>query len=430
MDPVHAALPIPTRSGLASRLRVPGSKSITNRALLVAALAEGKSQLLGALDSDDTVVMRDALRALGARIETRTPTRWQVQGTGGCLMRPGEPLWLKNSGTAIRFLTAATTLGTGPFVIDGDARMRQRTIAPLVDALNGLGTEVEILGENGCPPVTVTGGGLPGGHVEIDASQSSQYVSAVLLAAPYAAQDTSIALRDGVLVSRPYIDTTLQVMADFGVEAGWDPKNSSCLQVPAGQSYQAREYEIEPDASAAVYPFCAAAIAGGSVRVEGLTRASLQADLAILDYLQQMGCRVETDLTGITVHGPDSALQGLGTVDLNELPDAAITLAVVATFANSPSRLENLANLRIKETDRLAALETEIQRLGGRATAGPDFLSIEPATLHGAEIETYEDHRIAMSFALAGLKVDGVVIRDPGCVSKTWPGFFETLESL
>ena len=430
MEPVHAALPIPTRNALAARVRVPGSKSITNRALLVAALAEGKSQLLGALDSDDTVVMRDALCALGVQTETKNPTRWQVEGNGARLMRPSKPLWLKNSGTAIRFLTAATTLAPGPVVIDGDARMRQRTIAPLVDALNALGTKVEIQGENGCPPVEVAGGGLRGGHVEIDASQSSQYLSAVLLAAPYAAQDTSIVLRDGVLVSRPYIDTTLQVMADFGVEAGWDPKNPSCLQVRAGQSYQAREYEIEPDASAAVYPFCAAAIAGGSVRVEGLTRASLQADLAILDYLQQMGCRVETDLTGITVHGPDSALQGLGTVDLNELPDAAMTLAVVATFANSPSRLENLANLRIKETDRLAALETEIQRLGGRATAGPDFLSIEPATLHGAEIETYEDHRIAMSFALAGLKVDGVVIRDPGCVSKTWPGFFETLDTL
>ena len=430
VNALPACLPIATRSSLSARVRVPGSKSITNRALLVAALASGESRLRGGLESDDTRVMCEALSALGCVIDTSSPAEWQVRGTSGRFTAPADTLWLGNSGTSVRFLTAAATLTAGAVRIDGDARMRERPIAQLVDALALLGAEIEVQGQHGCPPVHVGGGGLPGGHAEIDASQSSQYVSAVLLAAPYAEKDICLDLRGGTLVSRPFVDLTLKIMADFGVEANWDHEKGPRLRIRSGQTYQGRDYEIEPDASAAVYPFCAAAITGGSVRVEGLSRDSLQADLAILDYLERMGCRIEGDAAGVTVRGPETRLRGLGSVDLNSLPDAAMALAVVALFADGPTRLENLANLRIKETDRLAALEAEIQRMGGHATAGPDSLSIEPAVLHGAEIETYEDHRMAMSFSLAGLKVAGVAIRNPGCVSKTWPGFFETFETL
>jgi 3-phosphoshikimate 1-carboxyvinyltransferase len=419
--------PITPRGALAARVRVPGSKSITNRALPIAALATGASELVGALDSDDTRVMRDALRALGCEIRC-TGDIWSVRGTAGGLRSPAEALWVENSGTTARFLTAAAALADGPVLIDGNARMRERPIDDLVDALVTLGVPVEILGSAGCPPVRIGGGGLPGGSVEIDARRSSQYVSALLLAGPYARADLRLRFAGDTLVSRPYVELTLDMMRAFGAVAQFCADGTG-VRVEAGHPYRARRYAIEPDASAAAYPFCAAAIAGGSVRVEGVPANSLQADFALLAILEQMGCGVTRGEDFVEVTGSTAALRGVD-VDMNDLPDAVLALAVVAAFAEGETHIRNVANLRIKETDRLAALEAELRKLGAEAHADADSLHIRPGPLRAAEIETYDDHRMAMAFALAGLRVPGVVIRDPGCVSKTWPAYFSVLEGL
>jgi 3-phosphoshikimate 1-carboxyvinyltransferase len=419
-------LPIAPRGALDASVRVPGSKSLTNRALVAAALAEGESLLEGGLRSDDTAVMLDSLRALGCPIEAGGE-RWRVAGCAGKLASPAGPLFTGNSGTTARFLTAAATLAAGPVVIDGSPRMRERPIADLVDALVALGARVRVLGERGCPPVRVEGGGIPGGRAEIDASRSSQYVSAVLLAAPFARDGVELAFRGGALVSRPYVELTLELMRAFGARAEWTAAGG--LRVPPGHPYRGRRYAIEPDASAAVYPLCAAAIAGGRVRVAGFPPGSIQADLAILPILERMGCRVARRDDALEVEGPKDGLRGVD-VDMNALPDAALALAVVALFAEGPTRIRNVANLRIKETDRLAALEQELCKLGATARSGKDFLEIVPGPARPAAIDTYDDHRMAMAFALAGLRIPGVAIRDPGCVSKTWPEYFSMLERL
>jgi 3-phosphoshikimate 1-carboxyvinyltransferase len=418
-------LPIRPRGPLDARIRVPGSRSITNRALVASALASGESRLEGAASSDDTDVMREGLCALGARIAVESDG-WTVVGVGGRFTAPRDTLYVGASGTTARFLTAAATLAAGPAVIDGTPRMRERPIQELVDALRELGADCEAQSPGGCPPVRVAGGGLPGGPASIDARRSSQYVSGILLAAPYAGRDVELSFVDDALVSRPFVDLTLDVMAAFGARAGWQGKG---LRVHGGCPYQPRVYRIEPDAQSAVYGFAAAAIAGGRVRVDGIPAESRQTDLRFLDALESMGCRVERKADAVEVRGPEEKLRGVE-IDGNAMPDAALALAVVALFAEGPTTIRNIANLRIKETDRLAALETELRRLGGSATAGPDWLRIEPAPLRGATIDTYDDHRIAMAFALAGLRVPGVAIRDPGCVSKTWPNYFDALERL
>lgn len=436
-----AALPDPypvrPRGPLDARVRPPGSRSLTNRALVAAALAEGASELAGATESDDALAMREGLRALGVKVAVDGDT-WHITGCAGQLPARGRvAVDVRASGTTARFLTAAATLAApgAEIVLDGTARMRERPIGELAAALRALGAQVETLGPNGCPPLRVRGGGLAGGAIEIDARRSSQYVSGVLLAAPCAARDVAIALVDGKLVSRPFVDLTLQVMNEFGARAYWTPPSggladstpSGGLAVERG-GYRGRRYAIEPDAQAAVYAFAAAAISGGRVVVEGIGAASRQPDLASLRAFEAMGCRVERAADRITLCGPPpGTLAGID-CDGDPMPDAVLALAVAALFAKGPSTIRNVANLRIKETDRLAALETEIRRLGGAAEAGPDWLRIEPRPLTGAAIETYADHRMAMSFALAGLVVPGVAIRDPGCVAKTWPGFFAELE--
>jgi len=393
--------------------------------LVAAALANGESRLDGASSSDDTDAMREGLCALGARI-TVSPNAWKVTGVGGRFAAPSETLDARLSGTTARFLTAAATLAAGPVTIDGTPRMRERPIQDLVDALRALGAECEAQSPGGCPPVRVAGGGLPGGRARIDARRSSQYLSGILLAAPYAERDVELTLREGVLVSRPFVELTLEVMGAFGADASWQ---SGGLRVRAGSPYQPRVYPVEPDAQSAVYGFAAAAIAGGRVRVDGIPAGSRQTDLRFLEVLESMGCRVERGPHAIEVRSPEGSLRGVE-IDMNAMPDAALALAVVALFAEGTTTIRNIANLRIKETDRLAALETELRRLGGMAAAGPDWLRIEPAPLHGATIDTYDDHRIAMAVALAGLRVPGVAIREPGCVSKTWPDYFDALERL
>jgi 3-phosphoshikimate 1-carboxyvinyltransferase len=306
--------------------------------------------------------------------------------------------------------------------------MRERPISDLCDALRELGVDVTIEGQNGCPPVRCQGGQPFGGEVTVDASKSSQYVSALLQIAPYAARDTILHLRDGVLVSRPYVDVTLDVMQTFGAKAQF--LDARRLRVTCREHYRGVHYVVEPDASTAAYFFCAAAITGGRIRVEDLPGRSAQADMGLLRVLERMGAQVTSTESSVTVQGPaPGALTGVD-VDMNSMPDAVLALAVAAAFAGSPSLIRNVANLRIKETDRLQALETELRKLGAGAEAGPDSLRITPQPLHGAAIDTYDDHRMAMAFALAGLRVPGVVIREPGCVSKSWPGYFETFLKL
>ena len=421
---------ITRRGALNASVSVPGSKSISNRAVLLAALARGRSELTGVLDSDDLRVMAHALQALGVPVEVHQD-RWLIEGQAGRLhgQKAGvTPLDVQASGTAARFLTAVATLAEGPVRLDGTPRMRQRPINDLVDALRGLGAQIDIEGERGCPPLLCHGGGLAGGAVTVDASRSSQYVSALLQVAPYARDQVTINLREGVLVSRPYVDVTLGVMEAFGIKAGFADERT--LTVHSSQGYQGRSYQVEPDASTAAYFFAAAAIAGGRVCVEGLPGASRQADMAVLDLLERMGCHIDRNSNSCAVTGPDHELQPI-VVDMNAMPDAVLAMAVVALFAKGTSRIENVANLRIKESDRLAALETELRKLGAEAHADEDSLTITPGpNLHGAVIDTYDDHRMAMAFSLAGLRVPGVEIRDPQCVSKSFPGYFDLFDTL
>ena len=419
-------LPIRPRGPVTGRLRPPGSRSVTNRALVAAALAMGTSRLLEATESDDTLAMVRGLEALGVPIR-RAPGAWSVEGQAGRLH--GAPrLDVGASGTTARFLTAVACLADGPSHLDGSHRMRERPIAELVEALEGLGARIRIEGKNGCPPLTILGGGLAGGEVEIDASRSSQFVSGVLLAAPRAKRPVTLRLAGGRLVSRSFLELTLEVMAGFGVDVEWNGRDR--LRVPAPLAYRSQELRIEPDAQAAVYAFCAAAIAGGRVCVLGIPPGSRQTDLRLLDVLEKMGCRVARHSEGVQVERDPGAPLRAVEVDANAFPDAALALAVVALFAEGVTTIRGLAHLPLKETDRLAALRTELRRLGALAQTGPDWLRIEPGPLHGATVETYDDHRMAMSFALAGLRIPGVAIRDPGCVAKTWPGFFEALEQL
>lgn len=430
MPALPPELPIEPRGPLDARVRVPGSKSLTNRALVAAALARGESELRGALESDDTRVMGECLRALGVPLDTAGDV-WRVTGRDGRLRAPPAPLFTANSGTTARFLTAAACLADGPVVIDGGPRMRERPIDDLARALEKLGAVCTVEGRGGCPPVRVAGGGLHGGTAVIDARRSSQYVSAVLLAAPYARHPVVLRFEDGALVSRPYVDLTLDLMRDFGAEAAW--RADGGIDVAPLHPYRGRPYAIEADASSAAYPFCAAAIAGGRVRVEGISPGSRQPDLGILDLLERMGCRVERGPDWAEVRrGADAPLRGID-VDMNALPDAVLALAVVALFADGPTRIRRVANLRIKETDRLHALETELRGLGADARADADSLTVAPPPpggLRPSRVRTYDDHRMAMAFALAGLRVPGVVILEPGCVSKTWPGYFGMLEAL
>ncbi|MEW6253623.1 MAG: 3-phosphoshikimate 1-carboxyvinyltransferase [Planctomycetota bacterium] len=409
-------------------VRPPGSKSLTNRCLACAALADGRSVLRGASFADDTFAMVRGLAQLGVRTETLTPrAELHVFGARGNLTGDEVTINVGGAGTAMRFLAALACLGHGRRRLDGSARMRARPIGQLVGALQQLGARIGYEAGEGYPPLTVVGGGLTGGEVAFADPPSSQFLSAVLMVAPYAAHDVLIRI-DGEVPSRPYVDMTVDVMRSMGVEA---VEHAGRFVVPAYQRYQGGEFAVEPDASAATYFWAAAAVTGGRVRVAGLTRQSRQGDVRFADVLGRMGCVVSEDERGLTVAAPaDGPLQGV-TVDLNDMPDTVQTLAVVALFAAGPTEIHNVANLRVKETDRLAALSTELTRLGARVEERPDGLTIHPPNrISPAAIATYDDHRMAMSFAVAGLAAEGIVIRDAGCVRKSYPGFFEALEEL
>jgi 3-phosphoshikimate 1-carboxyvinyltransferase len=410
-------------------IRPPGSKSLTNRALVIAALADGPCGLTGVLDSDDTRVMIAALRELGWEIrQDLEARRVEICGRSRSTADAGDDiasLWLENSGTSIRFLTALCCLedGSSPIRLDGNARMRERPIQPLVDALSRWGADIQCELGTGCPPVLVRPRGLPAARVVVSGDLSSQYLSALLMAAPCAGGDVELQV-EGTLVSRPYVDMTLAIMRSFGSEISEATPNSFKIS-PGG--YRAREYEIEPDASAASYFLAAAAVTGGRVTVKGLHRNSLQGDVGFADVLERMGCRVEWGPNSITVRGGE--LRGID-VDMNGISDTAQTLAATAPFAQGPTRIRGVAHMRHKETDRVSALVTELGKLGLKVEEHEDGLTIHPGPMRPASIATYDDHRMAMSFAVLGLKQPGVTIEDPGCTSKTYPNFFEDLDQL
>jgi len=407
-------------------VRVPGSKSISNRVALLAALADGRSVLDGVLFSDDTRYMAAALRALGIAVEAdEAAARLTVDGGGGGWPATRAELMVGNAGTAMRFLVAALCLGHGRYRIDGSARMRERPIGELVAALRQLGGDLRCEAGGDTPPVVVAADGLRGGATALAAARSSQFVSALLQVAPYAAADVTITLT-GEIIAQPYIDMTVAVMAQWGVTA--TRESERVYRVRAGQRYRAQPYAVEPDASSAHYFWAAAALSGGRVRVAGLSRASLQGDVQFAALLERMGATVAWEADAITVNGP-ATLRGID-ADLNAFSDTAPTLAVLAPFCDGPVHIRNVAHLRWQESDRLRAVATELTRLGARVEEHSDGLSIWPSDLHGARIATYDDHRIAMAFALVGLRTPGVEIADPGCVAKTFPDFFTRLEAL
>jgi len=420
-DSIEIAVSGPARG----TIQPPGSKSITNRALVCAALADGRSLLRGVLDSEDTRVMIDSLRRLGLAVtHDAEASRVEIEGCAGRPPAAEADLYIANSGTSVRFLTAMATLGQGRIRLDGTARMRERPIADLIDGLADLGARVTSELDTGCPPVVVEGTGLGGGTARVAGNISSQFLSALLMAAPCAAAPVRLAI-EGEMVSKPYVDMTLAVMKSFGVVVAGEDYQSFSIDAP--RCYRATEYDVEPDASAASYFFAAAAITGGEVTVRGLNRRSLQGDVAFCDCLEQMGCQVHWGENEITVRG--GPLRGID-VDMNAVSDTVQTLAAVAGFAQGPTRVTGVGHIRHKETDRIGDLATELRKLGAEVAESDDGLVITPRPLHGAEIDTYDDHRMAMSLALVGLRQPGVVIRDPACTGKTYPRFFEDLQQV
>jgi 3-phosphoshikimate 1-carboxyvinyltransferase len=420
----------PFRAPARGTVTVPGSKSINNRALLLAALATGTSTLTGALDSDDTRIFAACLSALGFDVEhDRAGETFKVVGCGGVLPTPASgtaDLFVGNAGTAARFLLAMCALGHAPIRFDGVAAMRKRPMADLISLLVHQGAGVEYHAEHGFFPLTLTGNGLSGGTLMLDPRKSSQQVSAALMVAPFAAHDTVLTLT-GDIVSEPYIAMTIDMMADWGVVV--ERPEAGNLRVAKGQTYQAKApYAVEPDASSASYFFAAAAVTGGSVTIPNLSRKALQGDALFVDALAAMGAIVEDDARGLTVTGPKQ-LHGV-TIDMNAISDTAPTLAAIAANASSPTLITGVEHMRWKETDRVAAMATQLAAMGADIEERQDGLLIKPSKLLRAKVATYDDHRMAMSLAIAGLANQGVDIEDPGCTSKTFPTFFDVLASL
>jgi 3-phosphoshikimate 1-carboxyvinyltransferase len=426
---------VPLRRPASGFVTVPGSKSVTNRALVLAALSDQPCRLVCPLHSEDTVVMIKALRQLGIGVEVLDDGDLSVRPAGGpqYVAADHADLFVGNSGTTMRFLTALLCLGQGHFRLDGVPRMRERPIGDLLNALQTLGVDVRSEANNGCPPVVLTANGLPGGSVNIKGDVSSQFLSGLLMAAPFARANVAITV-DGPLVSRPYVDMTVRMLYQWRLRVA-EPTEGH-FEIPGAQRTAGPapgddgrgapgRYWIEPDASAASYFFAAAAITGGRIAVPGLTGHGLQGDVRFVDVLARMGCTVEHGDQAVTVQG--GPLTGID-VGMNDISDTVMTLAAVACFAEGPTTIRNVAHVRHKETDRIAALATELRKLGAGVEEFADGLTILPRPLHGASVDTYQDHRMAMSLALIGLRVPGVVINDPGCVAKTYPNYFKDLE--
>ena len=413
-------------SKISGNVILPGSKSISNRILLLSMLAEGQTNIQNLLDSDDIRCMVEALEILGIELEENRPkNRMTVFGTAGKIPVEKARLMLGNAGTAIRPLTAVMTLGHGRYILDGVPRMRERPIIDLVSGLSQLGANLRCLNDTDCPPVEVIADGLPGGTTYMSGAISSQYLSAILLAAPYAKKEVQIKITDK-LVSVPYVEMTMRLMERFGVSVTHE--NYLVFNIPR-QTYQSPgEYFVEVDASSASYFLAGAAITKGMVTVNGCGTNSLQGDARFAEVLEKMGAKVEWSphqvrLTGDTLNGID--------VDMNQMPDAAMTLAVTAMFASGPTSIRNIYNWRVKETERLQTVSTELRKLGAKVDEGQDYLIIQPPEqIQEAVIDTYNDHRMAMAFSLAACGKSPVTINEPGCVSKTFPDYFGVLSGL
>jgi 3-phosphoshikimate 1-carboxyvinyltransferase len=406
---------------------VPGSKSITNRALPLAALCEGTTILRGVLHSDDTRHMRNALAMMGIEISDLDETTLEVKGGRSRLREPAGEIFIGNSGTTVRFLTAFAALVPGKVTLVGDEHMEKRPIQDLIDGLSQLGVKVDC--ESGCPPLTIHGGKLSGGTVKMPGDKSSQYFSAILMAAQCAEGDITLQV-EGNLVSRPYIDITLNMMRDFGADVPKDAAQggASEFKVPAKGAYTARQYVIEPDASSASYAFACAAATGLSVEVPGLSEGALQGDYGFAALLKEVGAEVSQNGESTTVTGTGT-LRGVD-VDMHHISDTVMTLAAISPLLKGSTKITNVENIRIKETDRLEATVNELRRLGQKVESGHDWLSIEPAPITPAVVRSYSDHRMAMSFAILGLCRAGIQIEDPRCVAKTYPTFWDDLRKL
>ena len=406
----------------AGTVRLPGSKSISNRVLLLAALARGDTQLHGLLDADDTRVMREALSRLGVSFKDNT-----VQGVGGPFRVKKADLFLGNAGTALRPLTAALAFSGGEYKLSGVPRMHERPIGDLVDALRAMGARIDYAGTDGFPPLMVHSASLRTDHVKVRGDVSSQFLTALLMALPLSGKPARIEVQ-GELISKPYVEITLNVMQRFGIEVrrtGW-----RFFEVPAGTYVSPGMAYVEGDASSASYFLAAGALGGGPVRVEGVGRASIQGDVRFTEVLERMGASVSMQEDAIEVSG-QKKLKAID-MDMNHIPDAAMTAAVLALFADGPSTIRNVASWRVKETDRLAAMATELRKFGAQVEEGRDFLKIAPpASLNeNVLVKTYDDHRMAMSFSLVALGGVPVRIDDPQCVAKTFPDYFRTFASI
>ncbi|MGB3225146.1 MAG: 3-phosphoshikimate 1-carboxyvinyltransferase [Desulforhopalus sp.] len=402
-------------------IEVPGSKSLTQRALIAASLAKGTSTLFGPLESEDTQYSSAALMQMGISMEKGQ--EWRIHGNTGAIKTTSEPIFLGNNGTATRFLTSVAALGHSRYIIDGDSRMHQRPIGPLMAALRGWGVDISAIKGTDCPPLQINGRGLEGGITILPEGKSSQYLSSLLLVAPYSRTPSFLKV-EGEVLSKPYVAMTLSVMDAFGIPVECTPDFSS-FSVPQG-CYRAREYQIEGDASNASYFWAAAAVTGGRVTVTNVPVPSIQGDAMLVPLLGRMGCEVTRSGNGITLQGSER-LEGIR-VDMGDMPDVVPTLAVVAAFAEGKTVIENIAHLRIKECDRLSAVVAELTKLGVKVEEQESAMIIHGdggAGLRGAVIETYEDHRMAMSLAVAGLRIPGVQITGEECVAKSFPDFWE-----
>ena len=414
-------LAIKTKKFINATIEAPPSKSYTNRALIIAALANGKSILKSPLFSDDTNYMISALKQFGVKIE-RKGSNLIVHGTNGRLKPSKDKIFVGNAGTTMRFLTAFASLVDGETIITGDKRMQQRPIQDLIDALRQLGVKSE--SSNGCPPVKIFGGSFNGGNMKLKGSISSQYLSSILMCAPYAKKDVTINII-GNLTSKPYVDITADIMKNFGVNI--KNLNYKKFSVNNNKKYKSKNYKIEGDASSASYFFAAAAVTKGRVMVKNINPNSKQGDIKFADLLEEMGCVIRKGKDFIQIQGHN--IKSID-VDMNEMPDAVPSLAVTGLFADGTTTIRNVPNLRLKETDRLKALAFELRKIGANVEEMQDGLKIKRRRLQKSVIETYNDHRMAMSFAVAGLAINGIKIKNPSCVNKSFPDFWKKFNEL
>lgn len=408
---------------LDAQVSVPGSKSYSHRILIASALSDGECEITNPLLSEDTELTAGALRRMGIKID-REESRIIVSGACGTFKACSEPIYLGNSGTSMRFFTALAALGTGAYVLTGTSRMAERPIRDLLDALNSLGVSARSVHGNGCPPVEIIGGAVDGGRIGLNCGVSSQYLSALLLIAPYMRNGLEIIVTEGP-VSGPYIDMTIDVMNRLGADVKRDGYKR--FSVSGGRIYKSGSYHVEPDCSNASYFWAAAAVTGGSVKVLGIDRNSRQGDVRLLSILESMGCAVADENDGVRVTGgPLKAIKA----DMADMPDMVPTLAVVAAFADGTTEIINVAHLKAKESDRLAATAAELQKMGISAECTDSGLIITGGVPGGADIDTYDDHRIAMSFSVAGLVTPGVRIKNETCVEKSFPEYWRIFESM